>query len=107
MDFTSLSTPAVLEEIGARMQRERLNQNVSQAVLAARAGIAERALQNLEHGQGSSLETLMSVIRALGKLEQLNALLPEPGPSPLQLARMEGRVRQRASRPRSSSGSGV
>ena len=58
--------------------------------------------------------TLIQVLRALGGLEEkifvaeyqikLNAFLPEPGPSPLQLAKMKGRERQRASRQSSSEG---
>jgi putative transcriptional regulator len=39
----------------------------------------------------------LRVLRALDVLDQLDAFLPDPGISPLQLVRMQGRERQRAS----------
>lgn len=36
------------------------------------------------------------ILRALGKMDALDAFLPEPGLSPLQLARLKGRERKRA-----------
>jgi hypothetical protein len=44
--------------------------------------------------------TLLGVLRALGRLENLDAFLPDPGPSPIQLAKLQGKERQRASGPR-------
>ena len=41
-------------------------------------------------------------LRALDQLENLDALLPEPGLSPLQLAKLKGKTRQRASGSRGS-----
>lgn len=46
------------------------------------------------------MATLLSVLRALGRLENLDAFLPDPGMSPIQLAKLKGRERQRASRHR-------
>ena len=42
--------------------------------------------------------TFIQILRALDALEELDSLLPEPGISPLQLAKMKGKVRRRASR---------
>jgi hypothetical protein len=42
------------------------------------------------------LSLLIRVLRAMGKLSQLDAFLPEPGLSPIQLAKLKGRERQRA-----------
>ena len=107
MTTPAMSTRAILEDIGSRIQRERLNQNTPQAQLAHKAGIARRALQNLEAEGRCTLGTFIHVLRALGKLEQLNLILPDPGPSPLQLARLQGRERKRASRPRTPSRPGA
>jgi putative transcriptional regulator len=100
MDFEAMSEKAVLEELGRRIQTHRLNANLAQAEVASKAGVSRRALQNLESGRGCALPLLIRVLRAMGKLGQLEAFLPEPGLSPIQLAKLKGRERRRASFPR-------
>jgi transcriptional regulator with XRE-family HTH domain len=97
MKMAELSDKAVMVLIGERIQKERLNQDLTQAGLAERAGITDRTVRSLENGEGPTVETLVRVLRALGKLGALEAFLPEPGLSPLQLAKLQGRERQRAS----------
>jgi len=97
MNFESMSDRAMLGELGRRVQALRLNMNMAQTVVARKAGISRRALQNLEGGRGCTLALLIRVLRALEKLDALDAMLPEPGLSPLQLAKLKGRERQRAS----------
>ena len=97
MNFEAMSEQAVLEELGRRLQAQRLNANLSQAEVARKAGVSRRGLQNLESGRVCTLSLLIRVLRALGKLQQLEALIPETGPSPIQLAKLKGRERQRAS----------
>ncbi len=97
MNFEAMSELAVLAELGRRVQIQRLNANLSQAEVAVKAGVSRRALQNLESGRACTLSLLIRVLRVLGLLGQLDAFLPEPGPSPIQLARLKGRERQRAS----------
>ena len=96
MSFAELSDKAALILLGSRVQRERLNRNLTQAELAERAGIGPRTVRYLAAGRQTTVETLIRVLRALEKLDALNALLPEPGVSPLQLAKLKGRERQRA-----------
>jgi len=97
MNFEAMTDKAVLEELGRRVQAHRLNANLAQAEVAQKAGISRRALQNLESGRVCTLSLLIRVLRALGKLDQLGTLLPESGPSPIQLAKLRGHERQRAS----------
>lgn len=96
MSITEMSDRAAMALIGERIQKERLNQNLTQHELAVRAGIGARTVRSLEAGQKSTVETLIRALRALGRLATLDAFLPEPGPSPLQLAKLQGRERQRA-----------
>jgi len=100
MDFKTMSDKAIQAELAGRLQRERLNQNLSQVELAGRAGISLRTLKYLEGGRGVSMPTMIRVLRALDRLDRLNAFLAETGPSPIQLAKLKGRERQRASAPR-------
>ena len=97
MNFEAMSERAVLAELGLRVQARRLNADLSQAEVARQAGVSRRSLQNLESGRVCTLSLLIRVLRTLGQLQQLDALLPTTGPSPIQLAKLKGRERQRAS----------
>lgn len=92
---SKLSDEAVLAELGARLAHARLEQGLRQAELAARAGIGVATLQRLETGQDVRLTTVVRVMRALGLLDALDALIREPGPSPIELLKLRGRQRQR------------
>jgi len=98
MRIEGLGDQAILEELGDRVRRERLNRNVAQADLARAAGVSRTVVQRLEGGRGCTLENLVRVMRGLGVLGHLDAFLPDPGPSPIQLAKLHGAVRERASR---------
>ncbi len=100
MDLTLMSDPAILNELGARVQRHRLNRNITQDDLADHAGVSRTVVQRLEQGRGCTLKGFVRILRALDLLPQLAAFLPDPGPSPLQLARLAGRTRRRAAGPR-------
>lgn len=100
MKRETLSDKAVLGEIGRRLQCHRLNLNLSQSEVATKAGVSRRALQKLEGGQSCTLATLVRLLRSLGRLDALDTLLPEPGLSPIQLAKLKGRERKRAGKRR-------
>ncbi|AQV92668.1 helix-turn-helix domain-containing protein [Cupriavidus necator] len=86
-------------EIGGHLRTYRIHRNIDQATLSERAGISVRALRNLEAGNGSSLRTLCTVLRALGREAWLDTIAPVPTINPLMLTR-QAKPRQRASKPR-------
>lgn len=86
-------------ELGESLRTLRLHRNLDQATLAARAGISVRSLRNLESGNGSSLHTLIEVVRTLGRESWLELIAPVPTVNPLMMAR-NATARQRASKPR-------
>ena len=98
MKITSLMTDtAVLAEIGQRVERLRLEHNITQAELAREAGISRRTLVRLEQGEERvGAATLLRVLRALSLLEGVEQLVPEGLPSPIEQLRTQGRRRQRA-----------
>ena len=98
MDWYSMSDLGVLGELGSRLKRRRLERDWSQAHLAERAGINRTTVSEIERGKPASLLTFVQIMRALGALSDLDAMLPDLGPSPLQLAKTQGRQRRRASR---------
>lgn len=102
MNTDGMSDGAILGEMGRRIQVHRLNLNLSQAEVGRKAGVSRRVVQKLEAGGACTLAVLLRILRALGRLDALDAFLPEPGLSPIQLAKLKGRVRKRAGRPRST-----
>ena len=96
MNFRIMSDTAVLAEVGQRIQKERLNQNLTQADLAHQAGVSRRALQHIETDGVCTLASLIRILRALAKLDALDSFIPPPGISPVQMARLKGSERQRA-----------
>jgi transcriptional regulator with XRE-family HTH domain len=94
----ALSDEAVLHELGARIAGARLERNLTQAVLAEQAGVGKRTVERLESGEGAALLSgFIRVCRVLGLLERLDALVPEPVPSPLAQLKLQGKKRKRAS----------
>lgn len=98
---SNLTTDAVLAELGQRLERQRLERNLTQGELADEAGIGRATLQRLERGESVQLTSLIGLLRGLGLLERLDVLVPEPTPSPLERLRTQGAQRQRARAPRS------
>ena len=92
------TTKEILREIGVRLQGFRLQQNVTQAELAEAAGVGHATVKRAEAGENIGLETIVKILRALGRVEALNSFLPEPLISPIRLAEQRERKRQRARR---------
>jgi len=100
MKTLSFSAPSELQELlGERLKRLRLNRNQDQRSTAEKAGISEKALRNLEAGRGSTVDTLLRVLKALDYLQGLDMLAPETSVNPLELLR-QPKPPQRVRRPR-------
>ena len=93
-----ISTPQELEiMLGDSLKTWRLQKNLDRHTLCDQAGISESALRHLEGGQGSTLKTLIRVVRALGRESWLASIAPPVSINPLHRVR-EKQTRQRASR---------
>ncbi|MEX2422830.1 MAG: helix-turn-helix transcriptional regulator [Acidimicrobiia bacterium] len=95
-----LTDEQILGELGSRLRRERLDRDWTLAEVAERSGVSERTIRAAETGESFTMATLLSMLRAYGLLGRLDALVPDAGPSPIQLADRQGAPRQRASRRR-------
>jgi transcriptional regulator with XRE-family HTH domain len=91
------SDTVVLAELGRRIRRTRLDRNIPRDHLAAEAGVSLASIVRLEKGTSTNLRVFLRVLRALGLLEDLDRLVPEPLPSPIALLRAKGHQRERAS----------
>lgn len=89
--------------LGDQVRRLRLSRDIDQARLAELADVSVGAVSNLERGKGSSLKTLVAVLRALDRTDWLETLAPAVTVSPMQLLRAKQKSpqpRMRASRRR-------
>lgn len=91
-------TPAILTELGYRIERLRLQRNQPLASLAEAAGVGTATLQRLESGKSVNLTTLIQVLRALNRLGDLDGIVSDVDVSPFEFSRSRSQPRQRASR---------
>jgi transcriptional regulator with XRE-family HTH domain len=96
-----LSDEEVLAEMGRRLSATRIRSHLTQAELAAKAGISERTYRRLEKGAGlGSMEAFIAVLRAFHFIDRLEVLLPPDRPSPREIFEMESRRKPLPSRVR-------
>jgi transcriptional regulator with XRE-family HTH domain len=96
-----LSTEEWESRVGEQIRELRLSSALDQSQLAEAADVSVGAVKNLEQGRGSSLKTLLRVVRALGRTDWLLELAPPIGVSPIELLRSGRREpRARVYRPR-------
>ena len=60
--------------LGKQLQELRIAKNLDQVTTAEKAGISEKALRNLEAGRGSSIETLVRVLKAFSAFQNQTML---------------------------------
>ena len=106
MNIYAMSDKAIVREIGRRLKRRRLEKNLTQEAVARSAGLNRTTIGQIERGASFSILALVQILRALDALDAVDAFLPDPGISPLQLAKMKGRQRRRASPQRDRSDEG-
>jgi transcriptional regulator with XRE-family HTH domain len=95
---TELSDGAVLDELGGRMARCRLDLQLTQAELAEQAGVSKRTVERIEAGATTQVSTLIRILRVLNLLDGLDQLVPEAGPRPMDILKLKKKAgRKRAS----------
>ncbi|HHE32306.1 MAG TPA: helix-turn-helix domain-containing protein [Chlorobaculum parvum] len=93
----TLTDEAILGELGGRLAQRRLELELSQESLAREAGVSKRTVERVEAGASTQMSSMIRVMRVLGLLERLEALIPETGPRPMELLKLKGKARKRAS----------
>ena len=89
--WTELSDTAILEKIGARLKTRRISRGLKQQELAEESGVGVSTIAKIESGQSVAFSLLISVMRTLDLLENLDLLVPEQKPSPMELLRTQGK----------------
>ncbi len=94
---SSMSAAAIAEALGERLKLARLNRDLTQSEVAELAGVARKTVINAEKGK-AQLTIFVAIMAVLELTDQLDLFLPRQEISPLQLAKLQGKQRQRASR---------
>ena len=101
MKITQKSTDnEIMQEIGKRIQRYRIDSGLSQYELSDKTGVSAKTIANMEDGKQVNTLTLIRVLRDLGLLENLELLAPPQEDRPIDFLRYNKKAPQRASRNR-------
>ena len=92
-----MTAEAVLTELGRRISRRRLDLGMTQAAAAGEAGLSKRTVEHIESGDDIRVTSLIRYLNVLDLIDGLNSIVPETGPRPMEVLRMKGMERQRAS----------
>lgn len=93
----AMSDLVIIGLLGDFIQQTRLQQNKTQQEVAATAGINRSTLVQIEKGGSGTLLTFIQILRALQQLQLFESFVIRQQLSPLQLAKIEQKKRQRAS----------
>lgn len=97
MHFNEIATDAgILAELGRRLERHRLERNLTQAEMAVQAGIGQATVQRAERGRSVQMTSMIKLLRTLGLLGALDLAVPESIDLPIaQLEREQRKIRRR------------
>ena len=77
-----LTDTELCNRIAAKIKTARLKQNMSQAELADKSGVSISTIKRMEDGEVKNFESLIRVLRTLGKLDIFVPLVEEEPLSP-------------------------
>ena len=81
-DVYMLSDAMILTKMGEHLKELRLKQNITQQSLAEDAGVSLSSVKKIEKGEIGSFDSLLRVLRTLGKLDVLLPVVEEEQLSP-------------------------
>jgi len=81
-DIYMLTDTAILAKIGEKIKAIRLKQNITQQSLAESSNVSLSSLKKIEKGEIRSFDSLLRLLRTLGKLDALQQLVEEEQMSP-------------------------
>ena len=99
------SNEEFLREFGKRIREVRVDMDMTQSEVAKKAGVTSKTIGRIENGEDLAVSTMLNVLRALGMVQNIDALVPEPTARPSVLIandKEKQRVRKKASQKDSS-----
>lgn len=94
----AMSDPAIIAILGNLIQKTRLQKNKTQEEVATAAGVNRSTIVKIENGGGGTLLSFVQILRSLEQLHLLQNFEVREQISPLELAKLDQKKRQRASK---------
>jgi hypothetical protein len=106
--IAQLTDPEIAQRLAAAIRAWRIAPEgaaMTQAALAQKSGVGTTSLKRFEKTGAITLRNLIAIMRALGLVDRLEELVPQPdGPGPLAMLRVERARKQRRRAPRRPGG---
>jgi len=87
MNANEMNEIEILQKIGDKMRELRLEQNMKQKELAEKSGLSMFSISQMETGHNTSVQSLVQVLRALGRLDMIEPFLKAKEIDPQTLAK--------------------
>lgn len=84
-----MSDPAILVKLGERIKDYRIRLGLKQSEVAKMSSIGTNTIYKIEKGKPVSILLLISILRTLGLLDNIEMLVPETKLTPMQLLKMQ------------------
>ena len=94
-DIKWRSDSEIFAQIGQKIKEWRLESNMSQKQLAEESGLSQFTVQQMEYGNGSSLGSMMRIMRVLDRLDFFALFFEKKRVSPIEAAKMKTPYRRR------------
>lgn len=75
MNYDEITDMELLQKIGGKLKEIRLEQNIKQKELAEKSGLSMFSISQMETGHNTSVQSIIQVLRALGRMDMLNAFI--------------------------------
>ncbi|MBQ0019864.1 MAG: helix-turn-helix transcriptional regulator [Bacteroidales bacterium] len=75
MNYEEISDEEMLQRVGAKLKEIRLEQNVKQKELSEKAGLSMFSISQMETGHNTSMQSIIQVLRALERMDLLDAFI--------------------------------
>ena len=83
-DYSEYSSPELVRKLGSRFREYRLRANMTQKDVAEMSGLSVLTIHRFENGSAGniSLGTFLLLLKSVGCINDLDALMPEQPESP-------------------------
>lgn len=84
-----MSDPAILVQLGARIKDYRIQLGMKQSDLAQLSCVGVNTIYKIEKGKPVSTSLLVSILRSMSLLENIETLVPETQLTPMQMLKLQ------------------
>lgn len=98
LDFKLMSPQEVAQELGRRLRKIRLSQNMRQEEVGRRAGVSRLTVVHFENTGRGSIDSFLRMALALGKVSELSPLFQSTPKTIADMRKNASQKRRRASR---------